>query len=177
VDNAGLVSVAKACIAASQVTHLVIVSSGGVTKPDSPVYKFLNLFGNIMAEKIKGEEAVRALYKGDDKNVCTVVRPGGLTEEAGKGVTALELNQGDTKSGRISRADVAALCVESTFYPQYTGDTTFECYDADTGKPLQSVGLSNIMKAKTEESKAFVTGRECRGDSWEKMFSGLEKDA
>lgn len=177
VDNAGLVSVAKACIAAGQVSHLVIVSSGSVTKPDSPVYKFLNLFGNIMEEKIKGEDAVRALYKGDDKNFFTVVRPGGLTDEPGRGVVALELNQGDTKSGRISRADVAALCVESTFHLKYTGDSTFECYDTDTGKPLQSVGFSNILKAKTDESKVFVTGRECRGDSWENIFSGLEKDA
>jgi len=178
VDNAGLVNVARACLAADGVSHLVIVSSGAVTKPDSPVYKFLNLFGGIMAEKIKGEDAVRALYRGKDGgDVFTVVRPGGLTEEPGRGVAALELNQGDTKSGRISRVDVAALCVESILNPQYTGDTTFECYDADTGKPLQSVGISNIMKAKTEDNKAFLTGRECQGDSWEKIFSGLERDA
>ena len=44
VDNEGLVNVAKACIAA-KVPHLVIVSSGSVTKPESAVFKFLNLFG------------------------------------------------------------------------------------------------------------------------------------
>ena len=44
VDNDGLVRVAQACIDA-QVPHLVIVSSGGVSKPNSPVYKFLNIFG------------------------------------------------------------------------------------------------------------------------------------
>ena len=36
-----------------------------------------------------------------------IVRPGGLTRDEGLGVGSIELNQGDTKSGRIARADVA----------------------------------------------------------------------
>lgn len=177
VDNVGLVNVAKACIEA-KVPHLVIVSSGSVTKPDSPVYKFLNLFGGIMDQKILGEDAVRALYaslKDDDKMTYTVVRPGGLTEDPPRGVAALELNQGDTKSGRISRFDVASLCVESTFFPQLTGKTTYECYDADTGKSLGDVGMSNIMKKKVDPSE-FVTGKERRGDTFQAIFRGLETD-
>jgi len=43
VDNIGLKNVVTACIA-NKIPHLVIVSSGGVSKPDSPVYKFLNVF-------------------------------------------------------------------------------------------------------------------------------------
>ena len=35
-----------------------------MSRPDSGVYNFLNLFGNIMAEKIAGENRVRALYAG-----------------------------------------------------------------------------------------------------------------
>lgn len=185
VDNEGLVNVAKACIEAS-IPHLVIVSSGAVSKPDSPVYKFLNLFGKIMEEKIKGEDAVRALYKasgnmkGENDQFCTytVIRPGGLTEEDGKGVAALELNQGDTKSGRIARADVAALCIEATKYPKATTGATFECYDADTAKPLATVGLSNLRKEKNKDSdQVFMSGKERRGDTWEKIFTGLEIDA
>jgi uncharacterized protein YbjT (DUF2867 family) len=173
VDNVGLVNVAKACIAA-KVPHLVIVSSGGVSKPDSPIYKFLNIFGGIMEEKIKGEDLVRNLYAGVEGATYTIIRPGGLTEEPPVGVAGLELNQGDTKSGRISRFDVASLCIESTLYPQQTGGTTFECYEAVTGKPMGSVGLSNIMKQKSDPSE-FVTGKEQRGDTWEKLFTGLEK--
>jgi len=179
VDNAGLVAVAKACIDA-KVKQLVIVSSGAVTKPSSPVFLFLNLFGKIMEEKIRGEDAVRELYAvgspAEKEGLSyTVVRPGGLTEEESLGsVAALELNQGDTKSGRIARADVANICVEALYYPQLTGRTTFECYNADTGAPLASVGISNIMKAKTEGD--FVSGRECLGSSWKELFSGLEKD-
>jgi len=179
VDNRGLVSVAKACIDA-KVPHLVIVSSGAVTKPSSPVYQFLNLFGKIMEEKIKGEDEIRRLYaehniKSEEKLTYTVIRPGGLTLDPPRGAGAVELNQGDTKSGRISRADVAALCVESINYPQLTGGTTFECYDADTGAPLATVGLSNIAKKKAD-GEAFVSGKEQRGATYNELFTGLEKD-
>lgn len=180
VDNAGLVAVAKACIDA-KVKQLVIVSSGAVTKPSSPVYIFLNTFGSIMSEKIQGEDAVRALYAvgtpaANEGLSYTIVRPGGLTEEPSLGtVGGLELNQGDSKSGRIARADVANICVEALSYPELTGRTTLECYSADTGAPLASVGISNIFKQKTEKD-AFVSGRECRGSTWKELFSGLEKD-
>jgi len=177
VDNIGLKNVVTACIA-NKIPHLVIVSSGGVSKPDSPVYKFLNVFGKIMEEKIKGEDTVRAMYASLNKDeglTYTIVRPGGLTEDPIRGVSDIELNQGDTKSGRISRYDVAKLCVEASFYPELTGATTFECYDADTGKGLGSVGMSNIMKQKSNPSE-FVTGKERRGQSYKALFSGLETD-
>lgn len=175
VDNQGLVNVATACLAAGT-AHLVIVSSGGVSKPDSPVYKFLNIFGGIMEQKIQGEDAVRELYKNNrDGLTYTIIRPGGLTIEEPVGVSGLELNQGDTKSGRISRADVAALCVEAIRYPDLTGAATFECYNADTAKPLQSVGMSNILK-QTSSDPSVLTGKERRGRNWKDIFTGLEKD-
>ena len=185
VDNAGLVNVAKICID-EQVPHLVIISSGGVSKPDSPVYKFLNIFGRIMEEKIKGENTVRALYASsatsgsDTRSSCTytIVRPGGLTEEMEKGVGSLELNQGDTKSGRISRADVASLCIEATNFPQMTGGTTFECYDANTAKTLGSVGVSNILKkTNTDQDSVLMSGKERRGTTFSNIFTGLERDS
>lgn len=177
VDNEGLVATAAACLS-EKVPHLVIVSSGGVSKPDSPVYKFLNLFGGIMEQKIRGEDAVRNLYKGAENSALTytVIRPGGLTEEAPSGVASIELNQGDLVSGRIARADVAALCVESAMYSTLTGGTTYECYTANTGKSLESVGVSNILK-QTSDTVVSKTGQERRGDSFEALFTGLQKDA
>mmetsp|Transcript_19537 Transcript_19537/g.47161 ORF Transcript_19537/g.47161 Transcript_19537/m.47161 type:complete len:371 (-) Transcript_19537:56-1168(-) len=184
VDNEGLVNVAKACIACN-VPHLVIVSSGSVSKPDSPVFKFLNIFGRIMEEKIKGEDEVRALYASLPKDsqqqsssspTYTIIRPGGLTEEPPRGVTAMELNQGDLKTGRISRYDVASLCVESTLWPKLTGGTTYECYDYDTGKTLGAVGLSNILKQKADPSAEPTTGFERRGNTYSELFTGLQKD-
>lgn len=42
----GVVNVARACLEA-KVPRLVVVSSGGVASPDSSIYKFLNLFGEV----------------------------------------------------------------------------------------------------------------------------------
>ena len=47
-------------------------------------------------------------------------------------------NQGDAKSGRIARADVAAIAIES-LASAASFDTTFECYDGDTAKVSQLV--------------------------------------
>ena len=87
VDNIGLVNCAKLCIEKG-VPRLVVVSSGGVSKPSSAVYIFLNLAANgIMDAKIAGEDAVRKLYAAPglaEKNVgYTVVRPGGLLRDPG----------------------------------------------------------------------------------------------
>ena len=182
VDNVGLVNCAKLCIEKS-VPRLVVVSSGGVSKPSSAVYIFLNLAPNgIMDAKIAGEDAVRKLYAAPElieKNIgYTVVRPGGLLRDPGMGVSAVELNQGDTKSGRINRADVAAICIES-LESKAAFDTTFECYYADTAKGLDDVMKSNaaavgagVKTTPTETS----TGRERRGDTWPELFEGLERD-
>ena len=182
VDNIGLVNCAKLCIEKS-VPRLVVVSSGGVSKPSSAVYIFLNLAANgIMDAKIAGEDAVRKLYAAPElieKNIgYTVVRPGGLLRDPGMGVSAVELNQGDTKSGRINRADVAAICIES-LDSKAAFDTTFECYYKDTAKGLDDVMKSNAAAVgagvKTTPTEAS-TGRERRGDTWPKLFEGLERD-
>ena len=182
VDNVGLVNCAKLCIEKS-VPRLVVVSSGGVSKPSSAVYIFLNLAASgIMDAKIAGEDAVRKLYAAPglaEKNIgYTVVRPGGLLRDPGLGVSAVELNQGDTKSGRINRADVAAICIES-LDSKAAFDTTFECYYKDTAKGLDDVMKSNAAAVgagvKTTPTEAS-TGRERRGDTWPKLFEGLERD-
>ena len=82
-----------------------------------------------MDAKISGENELRRLYAQPSvarKNIgYTVVRPGGLTRDPPLGVSAVELNQGDTKSGRIARSDVAAICIESLESAD-AFDTTFE---------------------------------------------------
>ena len=62
---------------ANKVERLVVVSSGGVSRPDSAVYKFLNLFGKIMYWKIKGEDEMRAMYKVLCMCVCVLGGGGG----------------------------------------------------------------------------------------------------
>jgi hypothetical protein len=88
----------------------------------------------------------------------------------------VELNQGDARSGRISRWDVAALCVQST-KSKDAKNTTFECYNRDTSKPLSEVGLSNILKKKAAPGAAReLTGKERNGDTYAQIFKGLTRD-
>lgn len=177
VDRDGVINAAKCCIAAA-VPRLVVVSSGTVTRPDSAVYKLLNTIGHgIMEAKIQGEDIARELYA--DPSVLrqnlgyTVIRPGGLTTGESLGPAALELNQGDSKSGRLSRADVAGLCI-NCLDSSDTFDTTFECYESLTGKPIESVGLSNILKLTNPTD--FKSGFERQGETWSALFAGLSRD-
>jgi len=178
VDRDGVVAAAECCIGAG-VPRYVVVSSGTVTRPDSAVYKLLETVGKgIMSAKIAGEDKVRALYA--DKEVAakglgyTIIRPGGLTNEPSVGASELELNQGDDKSGRLSRLDVGNLCVESLLSKD-AFDTTFECYEAATAKPVESVGLSNLLKSR--DATAYVSGRERRGAEWQSLLRGLQADS
>lgn len=182
VDQLGLISTAKRCIACG-VPRLVVVSSGGVSRPNSNVYRFLNtVAGGIMDAKIAGEDTMRSLYAAPglrEQGIgYTVIRPGGLTTDAGRGAGAVELNQGDDKSGRIARADVAALCVESLGAAAAL-DTTFECYYSETAKGLEEVMGSNAKgvasKGATDDPTVYVSGKERRASTWAKLFEGLER--
>jgi uncharacterized protein YbjT (DUF2867 family) len=86
------------------IEHFVLVSSMGVTDPDHVLNRELD---NLMAWKLKGENALRASGVS-----YTIVRPGGLNNNRG-GQTGLRISQGDPKDahGQVSRADVAAACV------------------------------------------------------------------
>ena len=172
VDRDGVISAARCCISAS-VPRFVLVSSRAVTRPDSAVYQLLNLVGKgIMKAKIEGEDALRDMYARAprDAGAYTIVRPGGLTTGDALGPEALELNQGDDKSGRISRADVAGLCVAALSDPA-AADTTFECYELETAKPVESVGLSNMLKQR--DPTPYTSGRERRGSTYAALFEGL----
>ena len=57
----------------------------------------------------------------------------------------LHSNQGDVKSGRIARADVAAIAIES-LTSAASFDTTFECYDGDTAKVSKVVTWCRVRE-------------------------------
>jgi len=174
VDRDGCIALGKMCIE-SRVPRYVIVSSGATSKPWSPVYLFLNLFGGIMKAKAEAEQAIQTMYKSADiKLGYTIVKPGGLTEEEPLGVRGIELNQLDEKSGRVSRWDVAEVCVEAISNPS-TSRVTMEVYNKDTGKPLSQVGLSNILKLKNDAPVAEGEFQR-RGTSWKEIFKGLVQD-
>jgi uncharacterized protein YbjT (DUF2867 family) len=178
VDKNGLIKVARACIA-QNVKRLVVVSSGSVSKPLSPVYVFLNFFGGVMRAKIEGEDAIRRMYVSRENCAYVIMRPGGLTEDPGRGASAMELNQGDEKSGRVSREDVAALCVAAAMSEESVAkNATFECYWSDTANDLSDVGVSNMLGAFSgdQDAKDKKTGKERRGDTWVDLLAGLESD-
>ncbi len=107
VDFGGIKNLANAA-AAANIEQFVLVSSSGVTQEDH----FLNkAFDNILIWKFKGEEALRA-----SGVPYTIVRPGGLVNTPG-GEDALVFAQGDTTSGRISREDVALICIAALQTP------------------------------------------------------------
>ena len=179
VDKNGLIAVATACIQ-KKVPRLVIVSSGSVSKPLSPVYIFLNFFGGVMRSKIEGEDAIRRMYVEREFSDYVIVRPGGLTEDPGRGASAMELNQGDLKSGRVSREDVAGVCVALAMNVEnkLASNATFECYWSDTANDLSDVGVSNMLGAFNADDKGTSksTGKEQRGETWEELLQGVEAD-
>ena len=120
VDYLGIKNLAEAA-AAANAEQFVLVSSSGVTQEDH----FLNkAFDNILQWKFKGEEALRK-----SGVAYTIVRPGGLVNSAG-GEDALVFAQGDTTAGRISREDVALICIAALGEPAAIGKT-FETYSSE----------------------------------------------
>jgi len=120
VDFGGVKNLADAASEAS-VNQFVLVSSSGVTQEDH----FLNKnFDNILKWKFKGEEALRT-----SGVPYTVVRPGGLVNTPG-GEFSVVFAQGDATAGRISREDVALICIAALTYPESVGKT-FETFNSE----------------------------------------------
>lgn len=110
VDYGGIRRLAEAA-AASNVRHLVLVSSMGATHQDHPLNK---AYSNILTWKLKGENALRK-----SGVPYTVIRPGGLTDARGGEFLPLMM-QGDdlSRQGRIARADVAVIAVAALNRPE-----------------------------------------------------------
>jgi uncharacterized protein YbjT (DUF2867 family) len=121
VDFGGVKNLADVAAEAG-VTQFVLVSSSGVTDENH----FLNKqFDNILNWKFKGEQALRA-----SGVPYTIVRPGGLVNTPANQF-AVVFAQGDTTGGRISREDVAQVCVAAIQTPGAI-NKTFEVFNGET---------------------------------------------
>lgn len=162
VDNVGVENVAKECIRLN-IPKLVVISSGAITKPNSLGFKITNLFGNIMNEKLAGENALIEAYKNAKPSQSyVIIRPGGLTDGNPLGASGIELNQGDTISGEVNRSDVAlAALAAATSKTLSSKSVVFEMYRRGSGGPLEG---------------RFPTksGYEQNGATYEEMFKGLK---
>ena len=107
--------------------QFVLVSSAGVTRPgrpginleeEPPAVKLNDQLGGILTWKLKGEDSLR-----ESGIPYTIIRPCALTEEPGG--KELIFEQGDNIKGKISREDIAKLCVQSLQQP-LACNVTFE---------------------------------------------------
>jgi hypothetical protein len=114
----------------------LVISSGAVTKPASPVHLFLNIFGKIMEEKNQEKTQFEncAGFTNANGLSYTDCDPGGLLKKS-----RLEVQQVRTQSRRYKLAlPVAAFICQAR-----TVGATLECYNADTGAPLALVSTTS----------------------------------
>ncbi|MGB7379327.1 MAG: CIA30 family protein [Rivularia sp. (in: cyanobacteria)] len=112
--------------------QFVLVSSAGVTRPgrpginleeEPPAVKLNDQLGGILTWKLKGEDSLR-----QSGITYTIIRPCALTEEPGG--KELIFEQGDNIRGKISREDIAKLCVQSLQQP-LACNVTFEVKEGE----------------------------------------------
>jgi uncharacterized protein YbjT (DUF2867 family) len=84
-----------------------------------------DMLGGILTWKLKGEDCVRS-----SGIPYTIVRPCALTEEPGG--KALILDKGDNIKGKVSREDIAELCVRALEQPLACNET-FEVKEGEKG--------------------------------------------
>lgn len=209
VEDIGLVNVAKEAIK-NNVKKLIIVSSicakcqkkdinnyggGEVTDKGETTCK-------ACYDKQEGEERVRLLYENLPISY-TIVRPGMLSPGEKRGVEEVEFNQGVSKSGIISRLDLADVLVESVLTDN-SDKKTFEVYYKDTAQPVdmfkslqtckemgksvkecffgedykddkKPIEIDKLLKNKIKGS-IFLSGKEVIGNNYNDMFKKLKKD-
>jgi len=143
--------------------RFIHISSAGVTRPnrpginvdqEPPAVKLNDALGGLLTYKLKGEDEIRA-----SGVPFVIIRPVALTEEPAG--AELQIDQGDVIKGKISRQDVAELCVELLDMPEAV-NTTFEI--------KSTVPFSEPW---TEEKAAAVAGRR----DWRKLIkeAGLKE--
>eukprot|EP00892_Ulva_mutabilis_P002707 jgi/Ulvmu1/12437/UM009_0089.1 len=179
--SAGLFELPIAQLAAyiphSAPARFVHVSSAGVTRPnrpginleeETPPVRMNDMLGGLMTYKLAGEDLVR-----ESGVPFAVVRPTSLTEEPGG--MPLSIEQGDTIRGKISREDVADLCVSLLSSP-VAANTTFEvgstlvptedwtgATEADQESPQEGPGRDWDVELRAADLKQGVTGKTVNG--------------
>jgi nucleoside-diphosphate-sugar epimerase len=211
VEDVGLINVAKE-VRRLGIERLVVVSSVCAKcqkKDGKPEYDAGDMVDKGAAscdacyKKQAGEDGVKDLYVGAPANMgYTIVRPGMLSPGEERGIKNVEFNQGVSKSGIISRLDLAEVLVAAASTKSANGKT-FEVYYRDTAQPVDMyaslksckelgksvkecffgegydeaapVSLDEIMK-KPLQGTLFASGSEVQGNSYSDMFSRLKAD-
>ncbi len=133
----------------TKLPQFIQISSAGVTRPgrpglnldeEPPAVRLNDQLGGILTWKLRGEEVIR-----NSGLPYTIIRPCALTEEPGG--KRLIFDQGDNIKGKVSREDIAELCLNSLQEPQ-SRFVTFEVKESDRGQaPGDWVSLFSTVKA------------------------------
>ena len=140
VDYGGVKNLVDAAKAAG-IRQFVLVSSTGAGGGGGASGWLLNtlLMPGILEWKGKGEKHLR-----DSGLAYTILRPGGLTNDAG-GQQGIRFTQGDTLGGgTIPRADVAAVAVAALGNPAAIGKTFELASDDKTARDAWRKSLANL---------------------------------
>lgn len=146
--------------------RFVHVSSAGVTRPDRPgldlnkqppAVRLNKELGYILTYKLKGEDLLR-----ESGIPYTIVRPCALTEEPAG--ADLVFDQGDNITGKISREEVARICV-AALESSHACDKTFEVKSVIPFNEPFTVDPANPPPEKDYEEyfktlKKGITGKE-----------------
>lgn len=132
VDFHGQVAQVDAAVAAG-VEHVVLVGSIGMADPDK---NFLNQLGGgkILTWKKKGEEHLIA-----SGLPYTCIHPGGLVNDPGG--KEILVSHNDEGSGRISREDVAEVCVQALTAPE----ARYKVFDINGGEGPQQTDWKAVF--------------------------------
>jgi len=201
----GLINTANICINYN-IPRLIVFSASCISCNENPTNKVDKICG-LKCEhcnaKLEGEKGIKELFANSNHNSAyTIIRTGLLTTGEKRGVQEIEINQDYSKSGMISRIDLADLAINSINNPN-TKDTTFEAYYRDTiqpvdvkksltscmelGKSLEECffgsyyknskpkNIDEAIKAPIKDT-LFATGNEMNGKSWNELFQNLKKD-
>lgn len=112
--------------------QFIMISSAGVTRvgrpgldleKEPPAVRLNDQLGGLLTWKLKGEETVKSSGLS-----YTIIRPCALTEEDGGKVLIFE--QGDNMKGKVSREDIAQLCVKVLEIPSAC-DKIFEVKESE----------------------------------------------
>jgi len=206
IDVFSLKNIVKSCIAYN-IPKFVYVSASCRSCNDDGMLEIDKISGikcdNCRSKQL-GERIIRKYYKESNiPNIhYTIIRAGYLFNGENRNVSELEINQDYSKSGMISRIDLANLCINAASNHN-TADTTFEAYYRDTTQPYdikESLNkCTNLGKSHEEcffgesfkdkkpknldeirktpiKGSLFTTGYEHSGSTWDELFQNLKKD-
>lgn len=168
VEDIGLVNVAKEAINCG-VKRLVVVSSicakcqKGKEQMGEAIDRGVASCENCYKKQV-GEERIKVLYENTPDDMSyTIVRPGMLSPGERRGVKEVEFNQGISKSGIISRMDLADVLVAASD-TNNGAKKTFEVYYKDTAQPVDMYQSLKTCKEMGKSVKECFFGEDYKDD-------------